>query len=67
MRRYIRGAYEALSWVRALIRQKSDLTLDEMCVRTLDEMLKKVDEALEDINECTALDFRWRLKAITKT
>lgn len=56
MRDYVRGAYEALNWVQNLVKKhgsKSDL---------FEILLKEVSEAIDDINEGVAIDFRDRLK-----
>jgi hypothetical protein len=52
MHDYVKGAFEALSWVRQSL--KND--------KSLEQILKEIEQALEDINEGVALDFRDRLK-----
>lgn len=51
MREYVRGAFEALSWVRELL--TSDLSRKQI--------IEEVDAALGDIREGVATDFRYRL------
>ena len=51
---YVKGAYEALSWIRVSLKNG----------KKHDDLLKEVEQALEDINEGVALDFRDRLKPI---
>ncbi len=56
MRDYVRGAYEALNWVQNLIRKHGgNPDLFEI-------LTKEVTDAIEDINEGVAVDFRDRLK-----
>ncbi|MEM2102899.1 MAG: hypothetical protein QXM22_05240 [Candidatus Bathyarchaeia archaeon] len=56
MHDYVKGAFEALSWIRLLLLDLKD-TPDAM-----EKTLKEVDGALEDIKSGVAGDFRWRLK-----
>jgi len=58
MHDYVRGAFEALSWVRLLLQELRD---NPVCA--VEETLKEIDEALEDIKTGVAGDFRWRLRA----
>jgi len=53
---YVRGAFEALSWVRKLLvglRRNPE---------GWEKAIKEVDNAIEDIKEGVAIDFRWRLR-----
>ena len=56
MHDYIRGAYEALSWVRALIRDQNGPS------EALEKVLGEVEGALEDISKGAATDFRRKLR-----
>lgn len=58
MHDYVRGAFEALSWVRLLL-------LDLQCKpeEAVKETLKEIEAALDDIKTGVAGDFRWRLRA----
>ena len=56
MHDYVKGAFEALSWVKRLI--LSYKTKD----RGFDELLREVETALEDIEHGVAIDFRRRLR-----
>ncbi len=58
MHDYVRGAFEALSWVRLLLQELRD---NPVCA--VEEALKEIEGALEDINNGVASDFRWRLRA----
>jgi len=53
---YVRGAFEALSWVRKLL---VDLRRNP---EGLERAVREVDEAIEDIREGVAIDFRERLR-----
>lgn len=57
MQDYVRGAFQALTWVREVLADshpKSEGT---------QKALVEVDEALRDIEHGVAVDFRWRLKS----
>jgi len=58
MHDYVRGAYEALSWVRGLIKSQKDDS------EALEKVLRDVEGALEDISKDVAKDFRHRLKCL---
>jgi len=49
---YIRGAYQALTWVRELLRDSENI----------DYVIKDIENAIDDINHGVAVDFRWRIK-----
>lgn len=55
MNDYARGALEALSWVRELLRR----------VGNLEAARREVEDALEDIMQGVGVDFRHRLRALT--
>ncbi|MEM2263468.1 MAG: hypothetical protein QW160_04520 [Candidatus Bathyarchaeia archaeon] len=55
---YVKGAFEALSWVRLLL-----LDLQHKPEEAVKEALKEIDAALDDIKTGVACDFRWRLRA----
>jgi len=57
MHDYVRGAFEALSWVRLLL-----LDLQTKPDQAVKETLKEIDAALDDIKTGVAGDFRWRLR-----
>jgi len=54
MHDYLKGAYEALSWVRLTLKGKKDV----------EKVLEEVNGAINDITEGVAVDFRERLKTI---
>lgn len=54
MHDYLKGAFEALSWVKRTLKEKNDV----------DAVAKDVQEALNDIAEGVAVDFREGLKSI---
>ena len=59
MHDYVRGAFEALSWVQRLLLSvdpKKD-PLDH-----LDRLNKEVEAAIADIKEGVAENFRWKLR-----
>jgi hypothetical protein len=58
MHDYVKGAFEALSWVRLLL-----LDLQTKPEQAIRETLKEIDAALDDIKTGVAGDFRWRLRA----
>lgn len=57
MHDYIRGAFQALTWVREIISENSKDP------KGLERIKKEIDSALEDIEHGVAIDFRWRLKS----
>lgn len=59
MNDYVRGAFEALSWVQTLI---SSVSPQKDQQGHLDKVLKEVEAAIVDIKEGVAVDFRDRLK-----
>ncbi len=54
MHDYLKGAYEALSWVKLTLKEKNDTQ----------KVLEEVNGAINDITEGVAVDFRERLKTI---
>ena len=52
MKDYVRGAFEALSWVREILAYEKK-----------EDVIREIDAALEDIRRGLAIDFRYRLKA----
>ena len=53
---YVRGALEALSWVKwRLINVKKD-------PEGMEKVIDEINEAIEDINKGVAIDFRERLR-----
>ena len=58
MHDYVKGAFEALSWVQHLLQD-----LRENPVRAVQKTLEEVDQALEDIKSGVADDFRWKLQS----
>lgn len=59
MNDYVRGAFEALSWVQTSI-QSVDIKHDPG--DHLDRVLKEIEAAIADIKKGVAVDFRDRLK-----
>jgi len=55
LRDYAAGAFEALSWVKTLIRESK-----ERC-RTCQKILEEINYALEEMQAGVAVDFRERL------
>ena len=55
MRDYIEGAFEALSWVRTLIKDS------KMRCRTCQRVLEEIEEAFEEMQTGVAVDFRRRI------
>ena len=51
---YLKGAFEALSWVRSILKDEKDINA----------IIKQVDDAIADVTEGVAVDFRRRLKPI---
>ena len=59
MHDYVRGAFEALSWVHSLLDDiESEKDLDRV-----KKAVKEVDSAMDDIREGVAVDFRYRLRS----
>jgi len=59
MKDYVRGAFEALSWVHSLLDDiESEKDLDRV-----KKAVKEVDSAMDDIREGVAVDFRYRLRS----
>ena len=59
MNDYVRGAFEALDWVEALL---ADIEPEKDPLDQLKEVVTEVEEALADIKEGVAVDFRHKLK-----
>ena len=55
MRDYAAGAFEALSWVKTLIKSGN-----ERC-QTCQRVLEEIEEALEEMQTGAAIDFRHRI------
>jgi len=49
---YLKGAFEALSWVRSILKDEKDIN----------DVIRQVDDAIVDVTEGVAVDFRRRLK-----
>lgn len=60
MHDYVRGAFEALSWVQRQLR-KIDTKKDP--VEQLSRLNDEVEAAIADIKEGVAENFRWKLKS----
>ena len=61
MHDYVRGAFEALSWVQRLVQDfdsKKDPTVQ------LTALNKEVEAAIIDIKMGVAKDFRWKLEGV---
>ncbi len=56
MHDYVRGAFEALSWIRMLLQ---DLKNDP---EAIEKAVKEIDNAIDDIKAGVATDFRWKLR-----
>jgi hypothetical protein len=60
MKDYIRGAFQALSWVRMILSKVKDLN-------DLEKALSQIDKALETVRNAAAKDFIGDIQtAITK-
>lgn len=59
MNDYVRGAFEALNWVEALL---ADIAPEKNQRDQLKNVVTEVEEALADIKEGVAVDFRHKLK-----
>jgi len=56
MHDYVRGAFEALSWIRMrLLELRND-------PEALDKAVKEIDNAIDDIKAGVATNFRWKLR-----
>jgi len=55
LRDYAEGAFEALSWIRMLIKGSS-----ERC-RTCQRVLEEIEEAIDEMQTGVAVDFRRRI------
>lgn len=51
---YVRGAFEALSWVHSLLDVENQKD---------PEIVNRIEDALTDIRKGVAVDFLWRLKS----
>jgi hypothetical protein len=51
---YVRGAFEALSWVHSLLDVEDQKN---------PEFVNRIENALTDIRKGVAVDFLWRLKS----
>ncbi len=63
MHDYARGAYEALSWVRFLIRRQMKKSR-KGAPKELQSILSEVERAIDDICDGVAVDFRRKLTPI---
>jgi len=57
---YVRGVFEALTWVQRLLVNSVDPEMDPLDV--LNRAVAEVENAIEDIKEGVAMDFRERLR-----
>ena len=55
MRDYAEGAFEALSWIRTLIKNSN-----ERC-QTCQRILEEIEEAIDEMQTGVAIDFRRRV------
>ena len=55
MRDYAEGAFEALSWIRMMIKSSS-----EQC-HTCQHVLEEIEDAIEEMQTGVAVDFRRRI------
>ena len=60
MRDYVRGAFQALAWVRMILANVKDLA-------GLEKAVAQIDEALERVREAAAKDFQKDIQAEIKT
>lgn len=58
MHDYVRGAFQALTWIRELMNSLEN----EKEPNAFEKLIKEVDDALNDIEHGAAIDFRWRIK-----
>ena len=61
MHDYIKGAFESLSWVKQLILEHKRKN------KSMDDLLREIENALADIEHGVAIDFRRRLKPYSFT
>lgn len=54
MHDYVKGAFEALSWVKELLLEKQDVNV----------VLKEIEDTLRDIESGVSMDFRRNLRPI---
>lgn len=59
MNDYVRGAFEALSWMHVSL---VNIDPEKDPLDHLDKVIKEVEAAIDDITEGIAVDFRDRLK-----
>ena len=59
MNDYVRGAFEALSWMHVLL---VNIDREKDPEDHLDRLIKEVEAAMDDIKEGIAVNFRDRLK-----
>jgi len=60
MRDYVRGAFQALAWVRMILSNAKNIT-------DFERALKQIDQALEKIRTKAAKDFTQDIEAEIKT
>jgi hypothetical protein len=60
MRDYVRGAFQALAWVRMILSNVKDMA-------ALEKTLSEIDQALEKIKSTAARDFTIDIEAELKT
>ena len=60
MRDYVRGAFQALAWVRMILANVKDLP-------GLEKAIAQIDEALDKVREAAAKDFKKDVQAEIKT
>ena len=60
MRDYVRGAFQALAWVRMILANVKDLP-------GLEKAIAQIDQALEKVREAAAKDFQEDIKTAIKS
>ena len=60
MRDYVRGAFQALAWVRMILANVKDLP-------GLEKAVAQIDQALDTVREAAAKDFKKDVQAEIKT
>ena len=60
MRDYVRGAFQALAWVRMILTNVKDLP-------GLEKAIAQIDQALETVRTAAAKDFQKDIQAEIKT
>ena len=60
MRDYVRGAFQALAWVRMILANVKDLP-------GLEKAIAQIDQALETVREAAAKEFQKDVQAEIKT